>query len=48
MYKTPSHIVYHVRNRDGGEDFWTRIGAAWAYAYCKGFNIMRRSPGMRL
>lgn len=38
--KTPSHIVYHVR--DGGQDkkgFWTRIGAAWAHADGKGFNI---------
>jgi hypothetical protein len=23
--KTPSHIAYHVRNREGGEGFWTRI-----------------------
>ena len=37
--KTPSHIVYHVR--DGGQDksFWTRIGAAWAHVDGKGFNI---------
>ena len=25
--KTPSHIAYHVRNREGGEGFWTRIGS---------------------
>jgi hypothetical protein len=37
--KSPSHIVYHVRNREGGEGFWTRIGAAWAHADGNGFNI---------
>jgi len=37
--KTPSHIVYHVRDREGGEGFWTRIGAAWAHNDGKGFNI---------
>jgi hypothetical protein len=38
--KAPTHIAYHVR--DGGEGkkgFWTRIGAAWAHADGKGFNI---------
>jgi hypothetical protein len=30
--KTPSHIAYHVRNRDGGEGIWTRIGGAWTHA----------------
>jgi len=37
--KTPSHIVYHVRDRAGSESFWTRIGAAWAHADGNGFNI---------
>ena len=37
--KTPSHIVYHVRDRAGSESFWTRIGAAWAHADRNGFNI---------
>ena len=37
--KSPSHIAYHVRNRDGGEGFWTRIGSAWAHADGQGFNI---------
>jgi hypothetical protein len=37
--KTPSHIVYHVRDRESGEGFWTRIGAAWAHNDGKGFNI---------
>ena len=37
--KTPSHIAYHVRNREGGEGFWTRIGAAWPHADGNGLNI---------
>jgi len=37
--KTPSHIAYQVRDRDGSKGFWTRIGCAWAHADGKGFNI---------
>jgi hypothetical protein len=37
--KTPSHIAYHVRDREGSKGFWTRIGSAWAHADGKGFNI---------
>jgi len=37
--KTPSHIVYHVRDRAGSESFWTRIGAALAHADGNGFNV---------
>ena len=37
--KSPSHIAYHVRNRDGGEGIWTRIGSAWAHADGNGFNV---------
>lgn len=37
--KSPSHIAYHVRDRDGGKGFFTRIGAAWAHADGSGFNI---------
>ena len=37
--KAPSHIAYHVRNREGGEGFWTRIGSAWQHADGNGFNI---------
>jgi len=29
--KTPSHIAYHVRDREGGKAFWTRIGVAFAH-----------------
>lgn len=37
--KSPTHIVYHVREREGGKAFWTRIGAAWAHADGQGFNV---------
>ena len=37
--KTPSHIAYHVRDREGKKGFWTRIGSAWAHNDGKGFNI---------
>lgn len=38
--KSPSHIVYHVRDgKDGGKGFFTRIGAAWPHRDGKGFNI---------
>lgn len=37
--KSPSHIAYHVRDREGGKGFWNRIGSAWAHADGKGFNI---------
>ena len=37
--KTPSHIAYQVRDRDGKKGFWTRIGSAWAHNDGKGFNL---------
>lgn len=37
--KQPTHIAYHVRDREGGKGFWTRIGSAWPHADGKGFNI---------
>jgi hypothetical protein len=37
--KSPSHVVYHVRERGGQKGFWTRIGAAWAHQDGKGFNV---------
>lgn len=37
--KTPSHIAYHVRDREGKKGIWTRIGSAWAHADGKGFNL---------
>jgi hypothetical protein len=41
--KIPSHIAYHVRNREGGKGFWTRIGSAWAHKDGHGFNIQLES-----
>lgn len=37
--KAPSHIAYHVRDREGGKGFWTRIGSAWAHQDGNGFNV---------
>jgi hypothetical protein len=37
--KAPSHTAYHVRDREGGKGFWTRIGSAWAHQDGKGFNV---------
>jgi hypothetical protein len=37
--KSPSHVAYHVRDREGGKGFWTRIGTVWPHADGKGFNI---------
>lgn len=37
--KAPSHIAYHVRDREGKKGFWTRIGSAWAHADGKGFSL---------
>jgi len=30
--KSPSHFAYNVRNREGGDNYWIRIGSAWAHA----------------
>ena len=37
--KTPSHVAYQVRDRDGKKGFWTRIGSAWAHSDGSGLNI---------
>ena len=37
--KSPTHVAYQVRDRDGKKGFWTRIGSAWPHADGKGFNI---------
>ena len=37
--KTPSHIAWQVRDRNGGKGFWTRIGSVWAHADGQGFNV---------
>ncbi|HZZ80807.1 MAG TPA: hypothetical protein VFE62_20055 [Gemmataceae bacterium] len=37
--KSPTHIAYQVRDREGQKSFWTRIGVAWTHNDGKGFNI---------
>ena len=37
--KTPSHVAYHVRDREGSQGFWTKIGSAWSHKDGNGFNI---------
>jgi hypothetical protein len=37
--KSPTHIAYHVHQRDGGKPVWTRIGVAWAHAGSTGLNL---------
>jgi hypothetical protein len=37
--KRPTHIAYRVRQREGKQSVWTRIGGAWAHADGKGFNL---------
>jgi hypothetical protein len=41
--KSPSHVAYQIRDREGGKGFWTRIGAAWAHADGQGFNVQLES-----
>lgn len=41
--KSPSHIVYQVRDREGGKGFFTRIGAAWPHKDGKGFGVQIES-----
>ena len=35
----PAYSAYHVRDSKGDKGFFTKIGAAWANADGKGFNI---------
>ncbi len=37
--KSPTHVVYHVRDNANGKACWTRIGAAWSHADGQGFNV---------
>lgn len=38
--KHPSYRAYTVQRREGQEDFWLAIGAAFAHADGGGFNIV--------
>ncbi|RUL89445.1 hypothetical protein [Tautonia sociabilis] len=37
--KSPSHVAYQVRDREGQKSFWTRIGSVWPHSDGKGFNV---------
>lgn len=37
--KSPTHVAYQVRDREGQKGIWTRIGAAWPHNDGNGFNI---------
>jgi hypothetical protein len=37
--KTPSHVAYQVRDREGQKGFWTRIGSVWPHADGKGYSV---------
>lgn len=37
--RTPSHVAYQVRDRDGQKGIWTRIGSVWPHADGNGFNV---------
>ena len=37
--KLPSHVVYHVKDREGAKALFTRIGAAWPHRDGNGFNV---------
>lgn len=39
IFKKPSHVAYQVRNREGSNAFWTRIGSAWRHADDQGFTV---------
>ena len=36
----PSLRAFVVVNRDGGDDFWINVGAAFPHADGKGFNVI--------
>jgi hypothetical protein len=36
----PTHRAYVVVKRDGADDFWINIGAAFAHQDGKGFNVV--------
>ncbi len=36
---SPAYVAYHVRDREGADSVWTRLGAAWPHRDGKGFNI---------
>lgn len=43
MADKPSHRVFTVEKRDGKDDYWTEIGAAFPHKDGKGFNLQLRA-----
>lgn len=43
MADKPTHRVFTVEKREGKDDFWTEIGAAFAHKDGRGFNIQLRA-----
>ena len=41
--RSPSHIAYQVKDREGGKGFFTRIGVAWKHKDGNGFNLQIES-----
>lgn len=39
----PSHRAYTVENREGQDDYWMELGAAFAHQDGKGFNVQLRA-----
>ena len=37
--KSPSFIAYQIRDREGKEGFWTRIGVAFAHSDEQGYTL---------
>ena len=37
--RLPTHVAYQVREREGKNAIWTRVGSAWSHADNKGFSI---------
>ena len=37
--KAPTHVAYQVRDREGRNSFWTRIGVAFEHKDKNGFNV---------
>lgn len=39
MSKTPKYLAYTVKEREGKDPIWTRIGAAWEQPKAGGLNL---------
>ena len=39
LFQDAQPLRYNVRNREGGDNYWIRIGSVWAHADGNGFNL---------